>query len=65
MGASSTLVQPYLIASRVEGDDELPWPAERLLHNWPIPKVDEEYWSREQMPREVPIDVLVEQVPER
>jgi len=42
-----------LMASRVEGDDELPWPAERLRYHWSIPKVAEEDWPREQTPPEV------------
>jgi hypothetical protein len=42
-----------LMASRLEGDDELAWPAERLRYHWSIPKVDEENWPREQMPPEV------------
>jgi hypothetical protein len=42
-----------LMASRLEGDDELAWPAERLRYHWSIPKVDEENWRREQMPPEV------------
>lgn len=42
-----------LMASRVEGDDELPWPAERLRYHWSIPKVDEEDWPRTRMPPEV------------
>jgi hypothetical protein len=42
-----------LMASRVEGDDELPWPAERLRYHWSIPKVAEEEWPREPMPPEV------------
>lgn len=42
-----------LMASRVEGDDELPWPAERLRYHWSIPKVDEEDWPRKRMPPEV------------
>ncbi len=42
-----------LMASRVEGDDELPWPAERLRYHWSIPKVDEQDWPRERMPPEV------------
>ena len=33
-----------LMTSRVEGDDELPWPAERLGYHWSIPKVAEEDW---------------------
>jgi hypothetical protein len=39
-----------LMTSRVEGDDELPWPAERLGYHWSIPKVAEEDWPREEMP---------------
>jgi hypothetical protein len=42
-----------LMASRIEGDDGLPWPAERLRYHWSIPKVHEENWPREQMPPEV------------
>ncbi len=42
-----------LMASRVEGDDELRWPAERLRYRWSIRKVDEEDWPRERMPPEV------------
>jgi hypothetical protein len=42
-----------LMASRVEGDDELPWPRERLRYHWSIPKVDEADWPRERMPPEV------------
>lgn len=42
-----------LMASRIEGDDDLPWPAERLRYHWSILKADEEDWPREQMPPEV------------
>ena len=42
-----------LMESRVEGDDGLPWPAERLYYHWSIPKMDEENWPRERMPPEV------------
>jgi hypothetical protein len=42
-----------LMASRVEGDDELTWPAERLRYHWSIPKVDEEDWRHKRMPPEV------------
>jgi hypothetical protein len=42
-----------LMASRVEGDDDLPWPAERLRYHWSILKADEEDRPREQMPPQV------------
>lgn len=42
-----------LQASRVEGDDELAWPAERLWYHWSIPKVDEKDWPRERIPPEM------------
>jgi hypothetical protein len=42
-----------LMASRVEGDDELPCPTQRLHYHWSIPKVDEEDWPHEQMTPEV------------
>lgn len=42
-----------LMVSRVDGDDELPWPAERLRYHWSIPKMDEKDWPRQRMPPEV------------
>jgi hypothetical protein len=48
-----------LMASLVEGDDELPWPTERLRYHWSIPKLAEEDWPRERMPPEV-ADLLAE-----
>jgi hypothetical protein len=46
-----------LMASRVKGDDELPWPAERLRYHWSISKVDEEDWPRKRVPPDV-ADIL-------
>jgi hypothetical protein len=46
-----------LMTSRVEGDDELPWPGERLRYHWSIPKVAEENWPRERRPPDV-VDLL-------
>ena len=46
-------VPENLMASQVEGDDELPWPAQRLRYHWSIPKVDEEDWPRKRMPPQV------------
>jgi hypothetical protein len=42
-----------LMGSRVEGDDDLSWPAERLRYHWSISKVDEASWPRERMPPEI------------
>jgi hypothetical protein len=42
-----------LLASAIEGDDDLPWPAERLRYHWSIPQVPEQEWVRERMPTEV------------
>jgi hypothetical protein len=53
LAGASVDVPEDLMASRVEGDDELPWPAERLRYYWSIPKVDEKDWPRERMPPEV------------
>jgi hypothetical protein len=37
-------------ASQVEGDDDLPWPAERLYFHWSIARVEAQEWPREPMP---------------
>jgi hypothetical protein len=37
-------------ASRFEGDDDLPWPSERLHFHWSIPRVEEPDWPREPIP---------------
>lgn len=42
-----------LLASRVEGDEELGWPPERLRHHWSIPLVEERDWPRESIPAEL------------
>jgi hypothetical protein len=42
-----------LNGSRVEGDDDLPWPAERLHFHWSLPRVEEQDWPREEMPEGV------------
>jgi hypothetical protein len=42
-----------LMSSRVEGDDDLPWPAERLRFHWSLARVEEPDWPRERMPDEV------------
>ncbi|MDM7856623.1 hypothetical protein [Cellulomonas alba] len=42
-----------LNASLVDGDDDLPWPPERLRFHWSIPRVPEEQWPREKMSEEM------------
>jgi len=42
-----------LLASTVEGDDDLAWPPERLHYGWWIPQVSEEDWPREELPEHV------------
>lgn len=46
-----------LIASRLEGDDDLPWPPERLRFHWSITRVEERDWPREPFPEEA-LDAL-------
>ena len=41
------------MASHVPGDDDLPWPKERLRYHWSIPHLPEKEWPREDMPEEV------------
>jgi hypothetical protein len=41
------------MTSRVPGDDDLPWPKERLRYPWSIPHLPEKEWPREEMPEEV------------
>jgi hypothetical protein len=48
-----------ILASAIEGDDDLPWPPERLRYHWSIPQVSEQEWPRERMPTEV-ADLLAE-----
>lgn len=42
-----------LFASRLENDDALEWPIERLHYHWSIPQLSEEDWPREQMTPEI------------
>lgn len=45
--------------SRFEGDDDLPWPVERLHFHWSLPRVEEPDRPREPMPdgrRRDPLD---------
>jgi hypothetical protein len=42
-----------LKSSKVEGDDALPWPPDRLHHHWSIPQLAEQDWPRNEMPTEV------------
>lgn len=37
-----------LMRSRVQGDDDLEWPAERLRYHWSIPQLPEQKWPREE-----------------
>lgn len=46
-------VPDHLNGSRVEGDDDLPWPTERLHFHWSLPTVEEQEWPRGQMPEGV------------
>lgn len=39
--------------SQTEGDDDLPWPPERLHFHWSIPRVEEQDWPRHEMPEDV------------
>ena len=39
-----------LSSSRFEGDDDLPWPLERLHFHWSLPRVEEKEWPREPVP---------------
>jgi hypothetical protein len=36
--------------SRFEGDDDLPWPTERLHFHWSLPRLEERDWPREPVP---------------
>ena len=40
-------------ASIFEGDDDLPWPAERLRYHWSIPQVQEHDWPRKEASNEL------------
>jgi len=42
-----------LMASRIERDDDLPWPPERLRYHWSIACAEELDWPRERMPEGV------------
>jgi len=46
-------VPSELTASRIEGDDALAWPPERLRYHWSIPRLPEAEWPRQEMPAEV------------
>jgi hypothetical protein len=49
------------MVSRVPGDDDLPWPKERLRYHWSIPHLPEKEWPREEMPEQV-AQLLAERV---
>lgn len=51
--SSSVSVPDDLLASRVEGDDALPWPSDRLHFGWWIPIPNESEWPRDAMPEEI------------
>lgn len=53
LAGSGIEVPEDLSTSRIEGDDNLPWPPERLHFHWSLPTVEEEHWPREKMPPEV------------
>jgi hypothetical protein len=38
------------LASCMSGDDDLPWPKDRLRYHWSIPHLPEEQWPCEEMP---------------
>jgi len=48
-----------LLASRVAGDDELPWPSDRLHYGWWLPAPDESEWPTGGLPDEL-ADLLSE-----
>ena len=50
LAEAGILVPDDLSASRLEGDDDLPWPPERLRFHWSIPRVEERDWPREPVP---------------
>lgn len=50
---AGTEVPDDLNQSRFEGDDDLPWPAERLHFHWPLPRVEEPDLPRELIPDEM------------
>jgi hypothetical protein len=43
-------VPDHLRSSRNEGDDELPWPPDRLHFHWSLPRAEEQDWPRGEMP---------------
>lgn len=51
--ADAGVEAPDRRASIVEGDDDLPWPPERLRYHWSIPQVAEQDWPRTEMPADV------------
>lgn len=53
LAGSGFEVPKDLSTSRIEGDDDLPWPPDRLNFHWSLPTVEEEHWPREKMPPEV------------
>lgn len=53
LGQQGDPVPEDWMASRASGDDDLPWPKERLHYHWSIPRVPEQEWPREEMPEEV------------
>jgi hypothetical protein len=53
LGGVATAVQVNPLASRVEGDDELPWPEGRLWYGWWLPTLDVSDWPAEEAPQEL------------
>jgi len=51
--AAGVEVPHDLLASAVEGDDELPWPPERIHYGYWIPHVEEPEWPRRDAPEGV------------
>lgn len=47
------ILVPNPSSSLIDGDDDLPWPPERLHFHWSIPRVEEQNWPRDEMPEEV------------
>jgi hypothetical protein len=53
LGGAATTAQANPLGSRVEGDDELPWPAGRLWYGWWLPTIEETAWPTTEAPTEV------------